>query len=57
MNVWIKKHGLNAAYCTAINTEVGTLSWKDIARINIKNAVKRIIYFPSGIKYKRLYKR
>ena len=57
LNVWIKKHGLNTAYCTAINTEVGTLSWKDIARMNIKNAVKRIIYFPSGIKYKRLYKR
>lgn len=52
-----KKNGLNTAYCTAINTEVSTPSWKDIARINIKNAAKRIIYFPSRIKYKRLYKR
>lgn len=52
-NVKIGKHcviGANSVftedvpdYCVAINIEVSALSRKDIARINIKNAAKRII--------------
>lgn len=54
LNIWVTKNNLTVAYCDVVNTEANSLSWKDIAKKLAKRAVKRVVYFPSGIKYKRL---
>lgn len=57
LNVWITKNELSVAYCDVVNTETSSVNWRDIAYIVLKKVAKRIIYFPSGIKYKRLFKK
>ena len=57
LNIWVTKNNLTVAYCDVVNTEANSLSWKDTAKKLAKGAVKRVVYFPSGIKYKRLRKK
>lgn len=55
LNVYVKKNELIPAYCDVYNTEVGSPTLKDTMKNVGKKLIKRIIYFPYGIKYKRLY--
>lgn len=57
LNVWIKKNGLSIKYCEVINTENNEISTKSKAKMALKQLVKRIVYFPTGIKYKRLLRK
>lgn len=54
LNIWVERNHRSVAYSDVINTEANTSNWKDTARILAKRAVKRVVYFSSGIKYKRL---
>lgn len=57
LNVWVKKNNITVTYCDVVNTEVSSHNRMERVKIVGKNIVKRIIYFPFGIKYKRLYKK
>ena len=57
LNVWVEKNNLAVAYCDVINTEVCSVSWKDTVKGLARKMAKRVVYFPSGIKYKRLYRK
>ena len=57
LNVWVEKNNLTVAYCDVINTEVASTSWKDTVKGLARKMAKRVVYFPSGIKYKRMYRK
>jgi Domain of unknown function (DUF4422) len=53
LNVWVAQNGLSIHFCETILTEMENAKKMEIAR-RLKNAVKRVVYFPDGIPRRRL---